>query len=247
MTAIISARARHKHFFAIFAGLKSISEMKKIPLLIIAVSICAGAAAQPGTVEVLPANAGGSRILTMAEATVSREIHPEDREYSWTSDGAYLTYCDGEAMYRISPGTGHEDTVITVGKLNAKAGLKLTAFPRYTWADRDVFMFAAPSGIIRVNTATMSPESVTCLPGNAGNITPGPGGYYAYTSGKSLYICDIYGNSIPVAISESPDITYGQYVSRNEYCWCFSFRAGRCRCWNCITNNRYSCCLHIHM
>lgn len=217
MTAIISARARHKHFFAIFAGLKSISEMKKIPLLIIAVSICAGAAAQPGTVEVLPANTGGSRILTMAEATVSREIHPEDREYSWTTDGAYLTYCDGEAMYRISPGTGHEDTVITVGKLNAKAGLRLTAFPRYTWADRDVFMFAAPSGIIRFNTATMSPESVTCVPENAGNITPGPGGYYAYTSGKSLYICDIYGNSIPVAISESPDITYGQYVSRNEF------------------------------
>ena len=42
-------------------------------------------------------------------------------------------------------------------------------------------------------------------------------GLRAYTDGQSLHIRLADGTSIPVAESESPEITYGQHVSRNEF------------------------------
>ncbi len=39
----------------------------------------------------------------------------------------------------------------------------------------------------------------------------------AYTKGESLYLRMADGTSVPVALSESPQITYGQFVSRNEF------------------------------
>ena len=42
-------------------------------------------------------------------------------------------------------------------------------------------------------------------------------GLRAYTKGQSLYLQTADGSSIPVAESENSDITYGQFVSRNEF------------------------------
>ena len=42
-------------------------------------------------------------------------------------------------------------------------------------------------------------------------------GLRAYTDGQSLHIRKADGTSVPVAVSESPQITYGQHVSRNEF------------------------------
>lgn len=39
----------------------------------------------------------------------------------------------------------------------------------------------------------------------------------AFTEGKSLYIRKVGGQTVPIAESESEDITYGQFVSRNEF------------------------------
>ena len=39
----------------------------------------------------------------------------------------------------------------------------------------------------------------------------------AYTKGQSLWLRDKDGHDIPIAESENPDITYGQFVSRNEF------------------------------
>ena len=42
-------------------------------------------------------------------------------------------------------------------------------------------------------------------------------GLRAYTDGQSLHIRLTDGTSVPVAVSEDPQISYGQYVSRNEF------------------------------
>lgn len=55
------------------------------------------------------------------------------------------------------------------------------------------------------------------IPADAANMTFSSKGAAAFTSGKSLYICDNDGNVRPVAISENGQITYGQHVSRNEF------------------------------
>lgn len=55
------------------------------------------------------------------------------------------------------------------------------------------------------------------VPQGARNLTPGPAGRYAYTLGKSLYLCDSNGNPMPVAVSKDENITYGQFTSRNEF------------------------------
>ena len=39
----------------------------------------------------------------------------------------------------------------------------------------------------------------------------------AYTKGQSLWLRDLDGNDKPIAESENSDITYGQFVSRNEF------------------------------
>ena len=39
----------------------------------------------------------------------------------------------------------------------------------------------------------------------------------AYTEGQSLYLNRKDGSKVPVAVSEDPQITYGQFVSRNEF------------------------------
>ena len=55
------------------------------------------------------------------------------------------------------------------------------------------------------------------IPADADNFTYSNEGHAAFTSGKSLYICDNEGNIKPVAISENDQITYGQFTSRNEF------------------------------
>ena len=55
------------------------------------------------------------------------------------------------------------------------------------------------------------------LPKDAANFSNGANGDVAFTSGKSLYICDNEGNIKPIAVSENDQITYGQFASRNEF------------------------------
>ena len=55
------------------------------------------------------------------------------------------------------------------------------------------------------------------FPDDAADMTSGPNGELAFTSAQSLFLCDTEGNIKPVAISENKQITYGKYVSRNEF------------------------------
>ena len=55
------------------------------------------------------------------------------------------------------------------------------------------------------------------MPSDAANHTASSKGDVAFTSGQSLYICDKDGKVFPVAVSHSSQMTYGQYVSRNEF------------------------------
>ena len=61
-------------------------------------------------------------------------------------------------------------------------------------------------------------ENAPRLPENAGNATVSPdGAHYAFTEGNGLYISDLSGNISTVASSTDKNITYGQFVSRNEF------------------------------
>ena len=55
------------------------------------------------------------------------------------------------------------------------------------------------------------------IPSGAANMTFSSKGEGAFTSGKNLYLCDNEGNVKPVATSDNDQITYGQFVSRNEF------------------------------
>ena len=61
-------------------------------------------------------------------------------------------------------------------------------------------------------------EDVPSLPDGAENITESPDGrYFAFTRGNGLYLSDRSGNVTPVATSEDKNLTFGQFVSRNEF------------------------------
>ena len=55
------------------------------------------------------------------------------------------------------------------------------------------------------------------MPKDAANHQESKQGDVVFTSGKSLYLCDRNGKISPVAVSENDQITYGQFVSRNEF------------------------------
>lgn len=90
-----------------------------------------------------------------------------------------------------------------------------------SWKDSDTFTTFKDGKWIQENllTGEISDYSATCLPEgfpkDAGNITRSDDGTFAYTIGQSLYIFD--NGPVSVAVSENPDITYGQSVSRNEF------------------------------
>lgn len=61
-------------------------------------------------------------------------------------------------------------------------------------------------------------EEIFMTPENAENVTFSPDrNTAAFTQGKGLYFCDRNGNTYPIAVSENPEITFGQFVSRNEF------------------------------
>lgn len=190
--------------------------MKRIVIAILIIIAWIRLDAQEGISGICPANRG-ERLLTMEEATISNKVIPKRMECVWSGDGKRLTFSDGTAMYGINPENGVRDTIITATELAECSGTIPGIFPEYTWIDGDTFRFSADGKEIVFDLRSMAPSSVTAIPEGAGNITPGSTGTYAYTKGKSLYICDMNGNNIPVAISENPDITYGQFVSRNEF------------------------------
>ena len=90
-----------------------------------------------------------------------------------------------------------------------------------SWKDSDTFTTFKDGKWIQENLLTeeISDYSATRLPEgfpkDAGNITRSDDGTFAYTIGQSLYIFD--NGPVSVAVSENPDITYGQSVSRNEF------------------------------
>lgn len=64
--------------------------------------------------------------------------------------------------------------------------------------------------------SNVSPEEI--LPENAANVTVSPDGrYYAFTLENGLHFSDRNGNVYPIATSDDKNITYGQFVSRNEF------------------------------
>ena len=55
------------------------------------------------------------------------------------------------------------------------------------------------------------------MPKEAANQTESSKGNIAFTNGKGLYLCTTDGEIKTVAKSDNPQLTYGQFVSRNEF------------------------------
>lgn len=88
-----------------------------------------------------------------------------------------------------------------------KDNTTLVSFKDGKWTQENL-----ATGEVSDYSATRLPDG---FPKEAENITRSEAGTFAYTSGKSLYIYD--KAPVSVAVSENPDITYGQSVSRNEF------------------------------
>ncbi len=90
-----------------------------------------------------------------------------------------------------------------------------------SWKDSDTFIFRKDGKWMQENLITSKVSEYVAerlpegFPRGAGDITRSETGSFAYTIGQSLYVFD--KSPVPVAESESPDITYGQSVSRNEF------------------------------
>lgn len=190
--------------------------MKKTLLLLLAAVFCTTLRAQTGEVRTRPAGQG-ERLLTMEEATISAAVYPQRRGYSWNTDGSALTFAEDGILWSLNPDTGERDTLLTAESLGKATGTVLKDFPPYMWTEDGQIRFASGHDIIVFNPDTHMMTASTPMPEGAANLTPGKMGRYAYTVGNSLYFCDMNGNATPVAESSDPAVSYGQFVSRNEF------------------------------
>ena len=84
----------------------------------------------------------------------------------------------------------------------------------YTWhPDGNTILFTENGKIFNITPTDWSISTVSEEELRASV----PAGNTAYCSGKDLFYKDAKGISYPVAISENPQITYGQFASRNEF------------------------------
>ena len=69
----------------------------------------------------------------------------------------------------------------------------------------------------KAKKATALAKAGNKMPKEAANQTQSSKGDIAFTNGKGLYLCTTDGEIVTVAKSDNPQLTYGQFVSRNEF------------------------------
>lgn len=189
--------------------------MKKALFLILTVLAAARLQAQPGIISTRPQETGQTRLLTMEEAVLGYELYPENYTTVWRPDCSSLTTFEDGNLLSLDPSSGDKSELLSSADLQSLTGVPDVGFVR--WAGRDLAVFAGSDTIYMVNVASRTLHAGFAVPENAMDITLNPAGFHPYTAGNSLYFCDNYGNSYPIALSSDPAVSYGQYVSRNEF------------------------------
>lgn len=189
--------------------------MKKALFLILTVLAAARLQAQPGIISTRPQETGQTRLLTMEEAVLGYELYPENYTTVWRPDCNSLTTFEDGNLLSLDPSSGDKSELLSSADLQSLTGVPDVGFVR--WAGRDLAVFAGSDTIYMVNVASRTLHAGFAVPENAMDITLNPAGFHPYTAGNSLYFCDNYGNSYPIALSSDPAVSYGQYVSRNEF------------------------------
>ena len=204
--------------FAHYIGLDS-TYMERIRKVIITAlagaAACLQAGAQPGVFAVREAQESpDARLLTMEEAVLGYELYPETEKTVWRPGSSELTRYEDGVLHVLNPLAGLNREILPAEKIRELAG-EGAGFVQ--WLGHDTAVFQSDGTYFLIDTGTAELKGKIRLPEKAGNLVFNPASFHPYTLGNGLYFCDNYGNSYPVAVPESKDIIYGQYVSRNEF------------------------------
>ncbi|MBO8449202.1 MAG: DPP IV N-terminal domain-containing protein, partial [Bacteroidetes bacterium] len=176
---------------------------------------CLQAGAQPGVFAVREAQESpDARLLTMEEAVLGYELYPETEKTVWRPGSSELTRYEDGVLHVLNPLAGLNREILPAEKIRELAG-EGAGFVQ--WLGHDTAVFQSDGTYFLIDTGTAELKGKIRLPEKAGNLVFNPAGFHPYTLGNGLYFCDNYGNSYPVAVPESKDIIYGQFVSRNEF------------------------------
>ena len=190
-------------------------KMKKTLSLTLGVLAAMQLWAQPGIIATRPQDAGSDRLLTMEEAVLGYDLYPENFPTVWRPDSRALTIFDDGALHSMNPLADGNAELLSQSELQSLTGTAPVQFVK--WESRDLAVFFRPDTIYLVNVASKTLQGLIPVPENAADLTLNPAGFHPYTSGNSLFFCDDYGNTYPIAESDDPAVSYGRYVSRNEF------------------------------
>lgn len=171
--------------------------------------------AQPGVFATRPQDSGSYRMLTMEEAVLGYELRPENLTVTWRPGGSVMTVVDKGAVRCVNQAEKTDEVIFHSGEAAAIAGAERVSFVK--WLDSSSAVFRSENTFYIINAVSKTLTGRIALPEKAGNLTFNPAGFHPYTSGNGLYFCDNSGNTYPIATDDDRNITYGQYVSRNEF------------------------------
>ena len=171
--------------------------------------------AQPGVLDTRPQDSLSTRLLTMEEAVLGPELVPENVSVVWRPGSREMTTFENGGLYSKNPLAGMNREIISSEDLKRLAGEEVLGFEQ--WIDSDIAVFTAKGKYLLVDCTDGRMEGEITLPEGARNLVFNPAGFHPYTLGNGLYFCDNYGNTYPIATSDDSNISFGQFVSRNEF------------------------------
>ena len=171
--------------------------------------------AQPGVLDTRPQDSLSTRLLTMEEAVLGPELVPENMSVVWRPGSREMTTFEDGSLYSKNPLAGMNREIISSEDLKRLAGEEVLGFEQ--WIDSDIAVFTAKGKYLLVDCTDGRMEGEITLPEGARNLVFNPAGFHPYTFGNGLYFCDNYGNTYPIATSDDSNISFGQFVSRNEF------------------------------
>ena len=190
--------------------------MKRILLTsALAAIFSTGISAQPGVFAVRPQDSLAVGMLTMEDAVLGPKLSPENFHAVWRPGSPALTVFENGSLHSLNPIEGLNGEIVSRETLAELTGKEALSFLQ--WVDSDVAVFSAEGEYYMVDCARKALVGKFSLPEGARNIVFSPAGFHPYTRGNSLYFCDNYGNSYPIAVSMDRNISFGSFVSRNEF------------------------------
>ena len=156
----------------------------------------------------------GGRMLTM-EDVFSTELTPENKTFNWRPGTAALISFEQGALLSVNPMEGLNGEILSKAELESLTGSSDAKFE--CWIDKDRAAFSCGGSYHIINVGTKTGECSFKIPENSANFTFSPKGFHVFTKDNGLYFCDNRGNVYPIAEPQDKNITYGQYVSRNEF------------------------------